>query len=637
MIGEVSEGIDVISKLNEVVTDEKNRPYQDIRITHTIVLHDPFPDFDDLEYPQSPEVTANVLESDYLAVHESVEDAGDKDLAQIEEEIAVKEAHARATILEMVGDLPDADAAPPENVLFVCKLNPVTTSEDLEIIFSRFGKVNCVEVIKDRNTGNSLQYAFVEFDDKKFCESAYFKMDNVLIDDRRIHVDFSQSVSQFRWKGRGKGAVEMDNKGNEINKGFKPAKPVNQSRPGKLKGRFIDTESYDKRYKDKTNVDNDQKYHRNEDKHKEFSSDNRMKHSHNERPSYSVDKRKDESRPRRDQRDEIRDERNRNDQRNPSGGGPRNGNEIRDAHSRDDQRNRNDTERHSKRSRSPDRRPRKNMYDEDQHYRERRQYSSQQHERSEFDERTNRYLKDSSTKNNSSRNYSRSRSPEDRRNKKNHSRSRSPEDRRNKKNHSRSRSPEDRRNKKNRSRSRSPEDRRNDGHPRDRNIPKEKYETQFSQKSHKLDSSDKYSSIDRNSQKQLEEKSKAKSIPDASREISRNHDSNKELHKKTKSKKKKRKRDVSSDSSSSDESSDSDEKSRKKKKKNKRDSSSDSSSDESSDEKTKRKKKKTKRDLSSDNSSDESSDSDKKSRKKSKQKKEKNKRKHKVKKNKKTK
>ena len=55
--------------------------------------------------------------------------------------MAEKEARAQATILEMIGDLPDADVAPPENVLFVCKLNPVTTDDDLEIIFSRFGKV----------------------------------------------------------------------------------------------------------------------------------------------------------------------------------------------------------------------------------------------------------------------------------------------------------------------------------------------------------------------------------------------------------------------------------------------------------------------------------------------------------------
>lgn len=52
-----------------------------------------------------------------------------------------KEAKARATILEIVGDIPDAEIAPPENVLFVCKLNPVTNDDDLEIIFSRFGKI----------------------------------------------------------------------------------------------------------------------------------------------------------------------------------------------------------------------------------------------------------------------------------------------------------------------------------------------------------------------------------------------------------------------------------------------------------------------------------------------------------------
>ena len=63
------------------------------------------------------------------------------DMREITELMAEKEARAQATILEMIGDLPDADVAPPENVLFVCKLNPVSTDDDLEIIFSRFGKV----------------------------------------------------------------------------------------------------------------------------------------------------------------------------------------------------------------------------------------------------------------------------------------------------------------------------------------------------------------------------------------------------------------------------------------------------------------------------------------------------------------
>ena len=104
----------------------------------------------------------------------------------------------------MLGDLPDADVAPPENVLFVCKLNPVTEDDDLELIFSRFGKIVQCDVIRDYKTGDSLNYAFIEFDDVAACTQAYFKMDGALVDDRRIHVDFSQSVSGL-WNKRRRG------------------------------------------------------------------------------------------------------------------------------------------------------------------------------------------------------------------------------------------------------------------------------------------------------------------------------------------------------------------------------------------------------------------------------------------------
>lgn len=47
-----------------------------------------------------------------------------------------REARAQALTLEIVGDLPYAEVKPPENVLFVCKLNPVTegqTPDDLRL------------------------------------------------------------------------------------------------------------------------------------------------------------------------------------------------------------------------------------------------------------------------------------------------------------------------------------------------------------------------------------------------------------------------------------------------------------------------------------------------------------------------
>eukprot|EP00092_Neocalanus_flemingeri_P029119 GFUD01031607.1.p1 GENE.GFUD01031607.1~~GFUD01031607.1.p1 ORF type:complete len:634 (-),score=250.58 GFUD01031607.1:189-2090(-) len=219
VFGEVVEGEDVLSNINNTITDNTGRPYQDIRITHTVVLHDPYDDPSGLELRgSSPEPSEEMLASSRIGADENINDYAGKSEEEINEIIADKEAKARATILEMVGDIPDAEIAPPENVLFVCKLNPVTCDDDLEIIFSRFGPVVTCEVIKDRVSGDSLQYAFVEFGDRAACEQAYFKMDNVLIDDRRIHVDFSQSVSKYRWKGKGRLEVLDDKKHEEKKK-----------------------------------------------------------------------------------------------------------------------------------------------------------------------------------------------------------------------------------------------------------------------------------------------------------------------------------------------------------------------------------------------------------------------------------
>ncbi|KAK1805564.1 hypothetical protein P4O66_019845 [Electrophorus voltai] len=204
VFGEVTEGMDILTKINECFVDKDFVPYQDIRINHTVILDDPFDDPVDLPVPdRSPEPTREQLDSGRIGADEEINDAEGKDAEELDELIKEKEAKTQAILLEMVGDLPDADVKPPENVLFVCKLNPVTTDEDLEIIFSRFGPIQCCEIIRDWKTGESLCYAFIEFEKVEDCEKAYFKMDNVLIDDRRIHVDFSQSVSKIKWKGKG--------------------------------------------------------------------------------------------------------------------------------------------------------------------------------------------------------------------------------------------------------------------------------------------------------------------------------------------------------------------------------------------------------------------------------------------------
>jgi len=90
-------------------------------------------------------------------------------------------AENNAVKLEILGDLPSADFKPMENVLFVCRLNPATRSEDLELIFSRFGLVLDCEVIRDSKTGDSLMYAFIEFSSERECEEAYKKVSLVIM------------------------------------------------------------------------------------------------------------------------------------------------------------------------------------------------------------------------------------------------------------------------------------------------------------------------------------------------------------------------------------------------------------------------------------------------------------------------
>ncbi|QIW97536.1 hypothetical protein AMS68_003054 [Peltaster fructicola] len=196
IFGEVVEGFDALEKINTAFIDQTGRPLQDIRILHTVVLDDPYDDIPGLTQPPSSPVpnaqqqaTVRIAYDEVLAEHTNPE--------QLDKLRREREARAQALTLELIGDLPFADVTPSEQILFVCKLNPVTRDEDLELIFSRFGKILSCNVIRDKQTGDSLQYAFIEFANKEDCERAYAKMQDVLIDDHRIKVDFSQSVSKY--------------------------------------------------------------------------------------------------------------------------------------------------------------------------------------------------------------------------------------------------------------------------------------------------------------------------------------------------------------------------------------------------------------------------------------------------------
>lgn len=234
----------VLDQIHNAYCDAQGRPYADIRIVRALVLHDPFEDPPGMEellkqrgvitedetvtaspnYPRPPEESVEVrINADQI---DPEEDEEDEEAARArQEQIEKKEDHSRAVVLEMLGDLPSAEIKAPENVLFVCKLNPVTDDEDLELIFSRFDPNAKAEIIRDSETGASLQYAFVEFTEKQQCVEAYFKMNNALVDDRRIKVDFSQSVAK------------MWDKYAQRKRGGRPQVDSSNARPGAGRGR----------------------------------------------------------------------------------------------------------------------------------------------------------------------------------------------------------------------------------------------------------------------------------------------------------------------------------------------------------------------------------------------------------------
>lgn len=229
---------DVLGKLNAAYCDADGRPYADIRVIRALVIDDPYDDPEGMDqlledrgvtttaleeggkltrtddddeasvglryrasaspdYERPPEETVEIrISVNEIETDKATDEEEFQKIRLQEQERLKREDKSRAIVLEMLGDLPSADIKAPENVLFICKLNSVTEDEDLELIFSRFDEKVSVEIVRDHKTGASLQYAFAEFTTKEQAAEAYFKMNNALVDDRRIKVDFSQSVSK---------------------------------------------------------------------------------------------------------------------------------------------------------------------------------------------------------------------------------------------------------------------------------------------------------------------------------------------------------------------------------------------------------------------------------------------------------
>ena len=192
IFGEVSEGFELIKGIANEPVDGTGRPFRNIRILRTCVLHDPFEDPPGMEECARRFSRFPVLEEkDRL---EDGQEVPEVDISEARESAERRRAEQNSRILEMLGDIDDPNAAPSETTLFVCNLAPITESEGLKIFFSRFGEVESVDVIKNRATGESKGYAFVRFSQRSEAENAYLKAQRAVIDGKLVKVDFCQSL-----------------------------------------------------------------------------------------------------------------------------------------------------------------------------------------------------------------------------------------------------------------------------------------------------------------------------------------------------------------------------------------------------------------------------------------------------------
>lgn len=73
--------------------------------------------------------------------------------------------------------------------LYVGNLSYRTTEEDLRTLFSGVGTVTSVALIKDRDTGQSKGFAFIEMSAQSEAEEAIKTLNNASLDNREIKVN----------------------------------------------------------------------------------------------------------------------------------------------------------------------------------------------------------------------------------------------------------------------------------------------------------------------------------------------------------------------------------------------------------------------------------------------------------------
>jgi RNA recognition motif-containing protein len=76
--------------------------------------------------------------------------------------------------------------------LYVGNLSYSTTEHNLRILFAKAGQVASIALVKDRDTGNSKGFAFVEMNSQAEAQKAVSLLNGCNLEDRELKVDLAK-------------------------------------------------------------------------------------------------------------------------------------------------------------------------------------------------------------------------------------------------------------------------------------------------------------------------------------------------------------------------------------------------------------------------------------------------------------
>jgi cold-inducible RNA-binding protein len=98
--------------------------------------------------------------------------------------------------------------------IFVGNLDFSATESSIRTLFERYGSVDRVNLVTDRDTGRSRGFAFVEMADTAQAEQAIAALNGAQVDGRALNVNEARPKPQGGGGGRGPGGGGGFSRGN---------------------------------------------------------------------------------------------------------------------------------------------------------------------------------------------------------------------------------------------------------------------------------------------------------------------------------------------------------------------------------------------------------------------------------------